>query len=131
MIRTCDPLIRSQVLYPAELRVLKNELLDYKLCRHLSSHSASSEVLTHVVPTSYGRPENRDRVILVFSRLRSRNSEPDTIEFLFADIEKRRVMGCTRCPNKREPAADRVLSGKVEKIVAGHYFGDAALPFPS
>lgn len=30
MIRTCDPLIRSQVLYPAELRVLKSELLDYK-----------------------------------------------------------------------------------------------------
>ncbi len=30
MIRTCDPLIRSQVLYPAELRVQKAELLDYK-----------------------------------------------------------------------------------------------------
>ena len=30
MIRTCDPLIRSQVLYPAELRVLKSELTDYK-----------------------------------------------------------------------------------------------------
>ena len=25
MIRTCDPLIRSQVLYPAELRVRKSE----------------------------------------------------------------------------------------------------------
>ena len=30
MIRTCDPLIRSQVLYPAELRV-QSELITYKL----------------------------------------------------------------------------------------------------
>ncbi len=29
MIRTCDPLIRSQVLYPAELRV-HSEQLDYQ-----------------------------------------------------------------------------------------------------
>ena len=26
MIRTCDPLIRSQVLYPAELRVRKTNI---------------------------------------------------------------------------------------------------------
>ena len=37
MIRTCDPLIRSQVLYPAELRVLKNECLDYKANPRVSS----------------------------------------------------------------------------------------------
>ncbi len=29
MIRTCDPLIRSQVLYPAELRV-HSERIDYQ-----------------------------------------------------------------------------------------------------
>ena len=37
MIRTCDPLIRSQVLYPTELRVRKSELLDYKSCALVSS----------------------------------------------------------------------------------------------
>ena len=30
MIRTCDLLIRSQALYPAELRVRESEYLDYK-----------------------------------------------------------------------------------------------------
>ncbi len=30
MIRTCDPLIRSQVLYPAELRVRESEHIEYK-----------------------------------------------------------------------------------------------------
>jgi hypothetical protein len=30
MIRTCDHLIRSQVLYPAELRVLKEVRIIYK-----------------------------------------------------------------------------------------------------
>lgn len=29
MIRTCDLLIRSQALYPAELRVHKGEQIDY------------------------------------------------------------------------------------------------------
>jgi hypothetical protein len=33
MIRTCDLLIRSQALYPAELRVRESESLDYKLLR--------------------------------------------------------------------------------------------------
>jgi hypothetical protein len=27
MIRTCDPLIRSQILYPAELRVQKRRII--------------------------------------------------------------------------------------------------------
>ena len=30
MIRTCDLLIRSQALYPAELRVRESEQLEYK-----------------------------------------------------------------------------------------------------
>ena len=37
MIRTCDLLIRSQALYPAELRVHKSEYLDYKCWAFLSS----------------------------------------------------------------------------------------------
>ncbi len=37
MIRTCDPLIRSQVLYPAELRVHKGEQIDYKSIGEVSS----------------------------------------------------------------------------------------------
>ena len=37
MIRTCDLLIRSQALYPAELRVRKSEYLDYKSNAFVSS----------------------------------------------------------------------------------------------
>ena len=38
-IRTCDPLIRSQILYPAELRVHANLILDSagQICKYLDS----------------------------------------------------------------------------------------------
>jgi hypothetical protein len=40
MIRTCDHLIRSQVLYPAELRVLKEVRIIYKSAIFQSSFFA-------------------------------------------------------------------------------------------
>ena len=59
MIRTCDLLIRSQALYPAELRVRKCEYLDYKSYAFLSSprnvsSSGSLKSKSNYRPGSFG-----------------------------------------------------------------------------
>ena len=54
MIRTCDPLIRSQVLYPAELRVRKTRIARLqtvrevvKLSNCLTKNPLESDSLPH------------------------------------------------------------------------------------
>ena len=46
MIRTCDLLIRSQALYPAELRVRESEHIEYKRGRKAVKHPLELKIET-------------------------------------------------------------------------------------
>lgn len=47
-IRTCDPLIRSQILYPAELRVLGNYELNYHKSREFRNSSFKKSLILKI-----------------------------------------------------------------------------------